>query len=156
MMVSIQPDWKVVIGIAITMALGLVVGPVIRCVVQAIPTPPPNQRPTTVALWERLIRQSTGGAWIGFFERLLFFAAFWISDAWPIFTSWLVFKLAFYWQGANFTKFPESAPGDEELEWFVARRQLGTHHVATALVGTAANAVAAFAGVAIAGWIKFG
>jgi hypothetical protein len=64
-----------------------------------------------------------------------------------------VFKLAFYWQGANFTKFPETSPGKEDLEWMVAKRQLGTHHVATALVGTGANIVVALIGTAVGKWI---
>jgi hypothetical protein len=94
----------------------------------------------------------TGGGLIGHIERLLFFAALWISNnGWPILTSWLVFKLAYYWQGANFTAFPMEPPkSDEEASWLVARRQLGANHVATQLVGTGANILIALAAVATA------
>lgn len=153
-MIVIQADaLQVIIGLAVTIVLGFGVGPVVRCVGMFIQIPPPNEEPETVRLWTRLIGQNTGGAYIGFFERLIFFAAFWI-DAWLILSSWLAFKLAFYWQGANFTTFPQTAPKSEDLAWLVARRQLGTHHVATVLVGTAANIVTALVGYAVVKWIK--
>ena len=88
------------------------------------------------------------------FERPIFFAAFWIAGAWPLISTWLVFKLAFYWQSANFTAFPQSAPDPKEAEYLVAKRQLGTHHVATSLVGTAANIVLALVGVAVGKWVR--
>ena len=68
--------------------------------------------------------------------------------------SWLVFKLAFYWQSTNFSKFPDSSPNEREAEYLVAKRQLGTHQVSTALVGTGANIVVALIGVAVGKWIR--
>jgi len=154
MLVIHAAELQLIIGLAVTVSLGFGVGPIVRCVGRSIPMPPPNEEPETVRLWTRLINQTTGGAYIGFFERLIFFAAFWTQAAWPIFPSWLAFKLAFYWQGANFTAFPEKAPeSTKDFEWLVARRQLGTHHVATVLVGTAANIVAGLAGYAVGKWI---
>lgn len=146
-------ELQVIIGVVVTVVLGYGVGPIVRRVGTMIPIPPPNEDQETVRLWTRLIEQKTGGAWIGFFERPIFFAAIWIPNAWPILSSWLVFKLAFYWQGANFTAFPQTAPDSKDLAWLVARRQLGTHHIATALVGTAANVVAGLAGFAVGKWI---
>ena len=153
-MISIQPNWYALIGLGVTVLLGLGVGCLVRRVGDSIgPLPAPS--PETTAQWERLTAQKTGGAWIGHVERPIFFAALWIAGAWPILSSWLVFKLAFYWQGANFTAFPTSSPDPREAEYLVAKRQLGTHHVATALVGTGANIVVALIGVAVGKWIKF-
>jgi len=141
--------YQVTIGIVVTVALGFAVGPILAHVSRVIPIPAPNDDPETVRLWTRLTGQTTGGAYIGFFERFIFFAAFWSPAAWPIFPSWLAFKLALYWQGAKFASFPDQAPGHADLAWLVAKRQLGAHHVATALVGTAASVAACLAGVAI-------
>jgi hypothetical protein len=153
-MISIQPDWQVLIGLAVTVALGFGVGCLVYTVGEAIPIPPPSKEAGTVELWDKLLGQSTGGWWIGNVERILFFAACW-SGVWQLLSSWLVFKLALYWQGANFTAFPEQSPAtDKDLAWLVARRQLGTHHVATVLVGTGANIVLALLGVAVAKWIR--
>ena len=152
-MISIQPDWRVAIGLAVTVLLGFGVGCLVRYVGNSLgPLPAPN--PEIAPQWTRLTSQNTGGSWIGHIERPIFFAALWISGAWPILSSWLVFKLAFYWQSANFTAFPESSPNEREAEYLVAKRQLGTHHVTTALVGTGANIVLALIGVAVGKWIK--
>lgn len=105
--------------------------------------------------WEKLRKMKTAGSAIGHVERPIFFAALWITNGWPILSSWLVFKLAYYWQSANFTAFPLDPPNKEQGAWLVAKRQLGTHHVATALVGTGANIVLALVGVAVGKWIRF-
>ena len=103
--------------------------------------------------WDKLRKMQTGGSAIGHVERLLFFAALWVPSGWPILSSWLVFKLAYYWQSANFTAFPIEPPNEKQAAWLVAKRQLGVNHVATALVGTGLNLLFAFVGVAIAKWI---
>jgi hypothetical protein len=151
-MISIQPDWQALIGLAVTVGLGFDVGRLVRRVGGSIgPLPPPS--PETTSQWTKLTSQKTGGWWIGLVERPIFFAALWISGAWPLLASWLVFKLGFYWQSANFTAFPTTSPDEREAEYLVAKRQLGTHHVATALVGTGANIVLALVGVAIGKWV---
>ncbi len=102
-----------------------------------------------------LASQKTGGWWIGLVERPIFFAALWISGGWPILGSWLVFKLGFYWQSSNYGAFPESSPADTaQARYLVAKVQLGTQHVAKALVGTGADIVLALIGVAVGKWIK--
>ncbi|SRR6266849_2885726 len=152
-MTTIEPDWRLLIGLAATVLLGFGVGCLVRHVGDSLgPLPPPNSE--TSDQWTKLTAQKTGGWWIGLFERPIFFAAFWIPGAWPIVASWLVFKLGFYWQSANFTAFPELPPGSKEADYLVAKRHFGTRHVSTALVGTAANLVLALVGVAIGKWIK--
>jgi hypothetical protein len=152
--ITIQPDWSAVIGLIVTIVLGFGVGPLVRRVGASIgPLPPPS--PETAAQWKKLSGQQTGGAWIGRIERVIFFASLWITGAWPVLSSWLVFKLAFYWQSANLTAFPDSCPNQREADYLVAKRTLGTHYIATALVGTGASIVAALAGVVIGKWITF-
>ena len=63
-------------------------------------------------------------------------------------------KTAFYWQSANFTAFPEVPPNLRAARYLVAKRRLGAHHAATALVGTGANIVAALVGVIVARWLE--
>jgi len=151
--ISIQPNWNALIGLSVTVLLGFGVGWLVRRVGDSIgPLPPPSAE--TTSQWAKLSGQQTGGAFIGHIERLIFFAALWMSGAWPILSSWLVFKLAFYWQGANFTAFPASSPDEKEADYLVAKRTLGTHYVATALVGTGASILAALIGVTVGKWIK--
>lgn len=148
-----QPDYRVIVGVIATTLLGFGVGYLVRHVGASIgPLPPPSAELTPQ--WTKLTGQSTGGFWIGFVERLIFFAALWIPSGWPLLSSWLVFKLAFYWQGSNFASFPVSPLSEKEADYLIARRQLGTHHVATALVGTGANIAVALIGVAVGRWLK--
>ncbi len=152
-MISIQPNWHALIGLAVTVLLGFGVGCLVRRVGDSI-GPLPTPSPEVTQQWNQLTSQNTGGKWIGHVERPIFFAALWIAGAWPILSSWLVFKLAFYWQSANFTAFPETSPNEREAAYLVAKRQLGTHHIATALVGTGANILLALVGLAVGKWIK--
>jgi hypothetical protein len=150
--IAIQPNWQALIGLGVTIALGFGVSCLVRRVGDSIgPLPPPSTE--TATQWATLVAQKTGGSWIGHVERPIFFASLWIPGAWPILSSWLVFKLGFYWQSANFTKFPDTSPDAREAEYLAAKRQLGTHHVATALVGTGANIVVALVGVAVGTWV---
>jgi hypothetical protein len=139
---------QVVAGLAVTIVLGAFIKPLMGRLNKVIKIQPPNEEAETVRLWDQLVKLTTGGAYVGFFERFIFFASIW-SGAWPMFASWLAFKLALYWQGAKFASFPDTAPSNKDLAWLVSRRQLGTHHVATVLVGTAASVSAAFAGVVV-------
>lgn len=151
-----EPDLQILLGLAFTIIIGgLVVGPMVRAVGRRIPIPPPNDDPVMLEQWKRLHGLYTGGAWIGAIERPIFFAACWLQ-AWLLLSAWLVFKLAFYWQSANYAAYPQEMPTGDSLRWLVAKRQMGTNHVATALVGTGANIVLALAGVAIGKWVVLG
>jgi hypothetical protein len=152
-MITFQPNWPALVGLAVTVLLGFGVGCLVRRVGDSIGEfPPPS--PEVSTQWNQLTNQNTGGKWIGHVERPIFFAALWIAGAWPILTSWLVFKLAFYWQSANFAAFPVSSPNERETSYLVAKRHWGNHQVTTALVGTGANIILALIGVAIGKWIK--
>jgi hypothetical protein len=153
MAIYIQPDWRPVIGVVVTVVLGFGVGPLVRCVQRSIGTPEPPT-PALSPQWDKLMKLNTGGAWIGRLEGLIFFASLWVQNWWPILSAWLVFKLAVYWQSSNYAAFPLDPPSVEAANYIVAKRQLGANHVATLLVGTAANIVAALIGVAVANSIK--
>ena len=149
---SLHPNWHIVIGSTVTVIFGFGVDRLIRCVGRSMgPLPAPSVE--VAQEWEELTRQNTGGFWIGHIERPIFFAALWIPGAWVILSSWLVFKLAFYWQNTNFSAFPEDPPSEKAVRYLIAKRQLGLHQVATALVGTGANIVLALVGVAVGRWV---
>lgn len=151
-MIIFQPDWRLLIGLAVTMLVGLGVGCLVHHVGDSLPVEPPNNelRPQ----WAKLTNQKTAGPWIGLLERPIFFAAFWSPNMWPIMSTWLAFKIAFYWQGVNFSQFPLTLTEEKDANYLVAKAQLGTRRVATALVGTSANILLALVGVAVAKWIK--
>src|SRR5258708_25983869 len=134
-MISFHPDWHVMLGLAVTVVLGLGVGCLVRHVGDSLPLPPPSSNPEIVALWTKLTKQNTGGSWIGRVELPIFFAVLWLN-AWWLISGWLLFKLGFYWQSANFAAFPDKSPDAKQLEYLVSKRDLGTHHVATALFWT--------------------
>jgi len=152
-MISIAPDWAMVIGLVVTVLFGFGVGCLVERVSKSLlPLSPPTDEAATE--WAEFGTLRAGGFWIGLFERPIFFAAFWIQGGWPIAPSWLAYKLALYWQGANFLSFPSDPPSKEHLGYFVKKRRLGAHYAATLLVGTAANIVLAFVGVAVGKSIK--
>jgi hypothetical protein len=139
---------RVLIGLAVTGILASGVGHLVARVANSIPVAPPSDDPEVMKAWDTLMKQTTGGSWIGRVESPIFFAACW-TQGWLLLTGWLVFKLGFYWQSTNFATFPAEMPSGVLLRWIAARRQLGTHHVATALTGTGANIVAALIGAAV-------
>lgn len=148
----INPNWPVIQGLIIAIVLGFGVGPLVKYVGDSLPLPPPSE--ATRQQWTQLAGRNTGGAWIGFLERLIFFAACWWL-AWLFLAGWLVFKLGFYWQSANVAALPEKLPESNDLGYFIAKRHLATHHVATVLVGTGANIVCALIGVSLGRWITW-
>lgn len=144
--------YALLVGLGVTVILGFGNGYLVKCVGNSIEMKSPND--DLVPFWDQLQKMKTAGKEIGLVERLIFFAALWTADGWPVLTSWLVFKLAYYWQGANFASFPDKLPSKEQAAWIVARKQIGTRHVAKVLVGTGANIIVAFIGVAFGKWIQ--
>lgn len=146
-------NWYVLLGLVVTILLGFGTKCLVRKVAASLPVDSPSA--DLEPHWDKLRKMETGGGAIGHVERPIFFAALWISGAWPLLASWLAFKLAYYWQNANFVAFPADMPTKEQIPWLVSKRQLGCNHVATALVGTGANIIIALIGVAVGKWIRF-
>lgn len=166
-MPTIDPAaWPILGGLLVAIVLGeLLVGRIVKLAGDQVGKPKPSEpkeppaasaQPADTPLdWAQWYDMNTGGSWIGRVERPMFFAALWFQ-AWVLVSAWLVMKTAFYWQGSNFAALPQDAPSkSEQWKYIVAKRHLGTHHVATALTGTAANIVLALAGIAIAKWVKW-
>ncbi|HEX7952504.1 MAG TPA: hypothetical protein VF523_05450, partial [Burkholderiales bacterium] len=145
------PWWHVVLGFALTVFLGAFTGVLVKCAGDFVRTPK-APFPEIRKEWTALVDMNTGGKYIGLVELPIFFAACSLPEAWPLAASWLVMKTAFYWQSANFSAYPERPPNKRMARWLAAKRHMGSHHVATALVGTGANACSALAGVYLA-WI---
>jgi hypothetical protein len=147
-------NWYALLGLFITVILGFGTKYLVRHVAKSLPLESPNSE--LEPYWGKFRTMKAAGGMIGHVERPILFAALYLPNGWPILTSWLAFKLAYYWQSANFASFPSELPKEEEqMKWIVAKRQLGTHHAATALVGTGANIILALVGVSIAKWIRF-
>jgi hypothetical protein len=138
---------NVAAGLVVTVTLGVIVKYAVRAVGSTLPMDSPSSE--VEEYWEKLRTMQIGGNWTGTIERLIFFASLLVEGGWPILSSWLAFKLAYYWQGANFTAFPLQPPTKIEAAYLVAKRQLGANHVATQLVGTGLNILIAFVGVAV-------
>jgi hypothetical protein len=98
----------------------------------------------------RAVFWKTSGCWVGLFERPIFFAAFLFSGGWALLSAWFVLKTAVYWQGSNFTKYPETSPTRKDAEYIAALHRLGRYHATVALVGTSANVVFGLIGVSVA------
>jgi hypothetical protein len=147
--------WQAPLGFVVTAAIGWWVVPrVVKCVRDSFtPLPAPSDSEDVAKAWRELVdeERKTAGPWVGRVELPIFFAALWVQGGWPLLASWLAFKLALYWQGANFTAFPTDAPNADHLRYLHAKRQLGTQHIAVTLVGTGANIIAAIVGVAFGG-----
>jgi hypothetical protein len=128
---------KIAVAIALTILLGLAVGPLLRRATSSIDLTVPSG--IDKALWNKLTGESGVGSWIGFFERLLLLAGFWI----PVYTiigGWLAFKLAAKWEvWKDIHQVPATLKGTPEFEYFVARHQLGSLMFTRFLMGTLAN-----------------
>lgn len=86
---------------------------------------------------------------LGFLERILFFIALW-SYSWQVIGGWLAFKLASKWETyKSIMFFPPKLEGNNDLDYLLARRLLGSQRLMTYLIGTIANVLFAISGVAI-------
>jgi hypothetical protein len=154
------PNWHLIFGLGVTLLLGFFVRPLVTRVGDdrdgdqdgddKDTKPPDSYQP-----WRPISDVRSMGHWVGWVERPIFFAGLWLPGSWPIFSSWLVFKLALHWQSANFGALPEEPPGAEKTAYIVAKRNMGSRHAAKAIVGTGANIVAALIGVAAGKWVTF-
>jgi hypothetical protein len=133
------------VGLAITIGAGEFVGRLIEMVERDPPVDLPNQNVQHV--WPKLGGRSPGGDWLGRVERLVFFVSFVPQGGWPLAASWLAFKVAAIWQGANqINAMPKWLADHPEPIYYRARMRWASRRVITLLVGTGANIVIAFAG----------
>ena len=153
MSLSIQPNWHVLFGLAVAIALGPAVGSFLDRVRTKLRELAPGDASTEA--WRSFVYVKTAGREIGYVERVIFFAAFWLGLAWLI-PSWLVMKTAFYWQGANFSGLPDEPPSaGDATTWQALKRRYGTARASIALIGTGLNIIGALLAVAAGKWIVF-
>lgn len=153
------PDWwNAVLGLFVTVIDGwLLVRPLLDLIEDeirgvAIITPFDPTDTDSVRKWEALTRRGGGGRWIGFFERMLFFASAYMG-AWVIAGGWLAFKLASKWESWKVVgETAGSGLGRSPMDFILARRQWATLGYVSFLVGTLANGLIAYLGVLIAKW----
>jgi len=117
------------------------------------------ERPAYVAeeTWEVLFRTDSskrGGAWIGFFERTLYFIAFIFE---PLFIGGLLtFKIAAKWEAwKNIVKVPEKNPGicTNNSDFFLLRFKLGGYFMSSFVIGTFSNILFALIGYGFYKWV---
>jgi len=110
---------------------------------------PPAPAGIAPEVWNRhFIERQPGSEALGHVERLIFFAAFWVSGGWALAASWLAFKVAAKWhswsQAARLTS-PEQI---EDRAALLGRAAMDYRFF---VLGTAANLVAGLAGLAVGG-----
>ena len=84
-------NWYALLGLGVTILLGFGTKCLVRKVAASLPVESPSA--DLEPHWDKLRKMETGGGAIGHVERPIFFAALWISGAWPLLASWLAFKL---------------------------------------------------------------
>lgn len=110
---------------------------------------PPAPAGIAPEIWKRnFIDRHPGGDVLGHLERLIFFAAFWISGGWALAAAWLAFKVAAKWhawsQAAKLTS-------PEQIDDRAALLVRATMDYRYFVLGTAANLVAGLVGLAVGG-----
>jgi hypothetical protein len=142
-------------GLITTYLLGCLVGTIVKKTKALIPSSPPKE--SLKDKWENLTKDSSEmftdekkriniNEVLGLFERLVFFIAFWLGR-FEIVGGWLAFKVASKWEvWSNIVAFPKNLKDVDDLDYLIARRRLGAQIFTTFLVGTLANAIAAFIG----------
>ena len=139
--------FELVVGLIVIIVLGFGVGPILHRTTQKDrPAPPSGVEPAT---WQAIFNLGASGKWIGFFERLLTFGIFWLG-AYVALAGWLAFKVAAKWESwSNIVQVPSSLPNTEELEYFRARKELGSWIFSRFLIGTLLNALIGIVGAEI-------
>ena len=97
-------------GLVVTIVLGFLCGPFIE---KSVTIEFPNQFEDL-----RYVEKKAGGAQLGTLERLVFFAALWLPDAYVISGGWLVFKLGAKWAAwQHVAKIPEKLQGRDDCDY---------------------------------------
>ena len=110
------------------------------------PPAPPGLAPE---IWRAaVVERAPGGDALGHLERVIFFAAFWVSGGWALAAAWLLFKVVAKWHAWNQLSQLGGVSPLEDRAALVARAALDYRLF---VIGTAANLVAGLAGLAVGG-----
>lgn len=148
-MPSLDPVLTLLVGILFTFLLGLIVKPLLVSTTKSM-EPLPDPSAALAGKWKKLVSGNEGGAVLGHLERALFFCAFWTNSE-QLIAGWLAFKVASKWNAwTNVVSVPKEIAGLDPIDFLIARRSWASHLLTTFLVGTLANVLASFLGVALA------
>jgi hypothetical protein len=141
----ISQPMEAMVGLVITIVLGLFVRALLGW---ALPYP---AKPTLMNQedWDAFTERPIKSDLLGFFERLLSFLAFAISQ-YVIIGGWFAFKLAAKWETwKNIVQIPTDmkAKGIDPLAWYQARKAFGSWLLSRFLTGTLANVLTGLIGV---------
>ena len=147
-----QPLLHLVAGFLFTLLLGLGAGPYVRWAGRSITVDLPHSASEEhKRQWHDLTTGDEGGAFIGWIERLMFFAAFLVDGTPLVIGAWLAFKVASKWNAwTNITAVPKEVKGMAELDLAIGRRRWASRVLTTFLVGTAYNICTGMLGAAVA------
>ena len=110
---------------------------------------PPAPAGIAPDVWKRnFIEQQPGGGVLGNLERLIFFAAFWVSGGWALAAAWLAFKVAAKWHLWSQASHLIDPSRVDDRAALLGRAAMDYRFF---VVGTAANLVAGLAGLAVGG-----
>lgn len=139
---------QILVGLLVTLSLGLIVKPLLKHAKKSMKLPPPNS--TLTDEWARVVSGNEGGRVLGHLERFLFFCAF-FANADAVVAGWLAFKVASKWNAwTNVVCVPKDIAGVHPIGFLIARRSWASHLLMTFLIGTLANVIAGFLGVMVA------
>lgn len=125
------------VAIVVTIILGLGVRPFLECATRETrPDAPDGVDPV---LWNHIVHRASAGGWLGFFERLISLAAFWM-EAYVIIAGWLAFKVASKWEiWRNVIQVPSKLDEVPDLTYLRARNAWGSWIFTRFLIGTLMN-----------------
>jgi len=131
------------IKMAVASVVVLILGPLVKPILDAATRRIDLSAPKGIeqATWNHIAKEMRVGSWIGFFERFLALASFWIP-AYSIIAAWFAFKLAAKWESwKNIAQFPKelNKVKVDELDFFRARSAVSSYFLTRFLIGTIAN-----------------
>jgi hypothetical protein len=139
--------WMPIVGLAVTLLLGLAVKPLLQLAQQKSELIPPSSRLRDE--WSSVTKGDEGGGIVGHLERPLFFGCLWFH-ADLLIGAWLAFKVASKWNAwSNVTAVPDQIEGVDAFAYLASRRRWASNVLTTFLVGTLANILVGGAGVVV-------
>jgi hypothetical protein len=139
---------RLLLGLILLFSIGSMVGPLVSRATSRYDLSAPEGMPQD--LWSNIVSRGTGGSYLGYLERPLYFAAFW-NDTPVLVAGWLAFKVASGWHNWNhIVRLPEKIDGVNDKDFLRARSQLGSWIFHRFLIGTLGNVLAGLVAAVIA------
>ena len=141
----------VILGASITLVLNLCVSKFLEKKKKLADPEKPAAFPEET--WKVLTVKVGSGEWIGRFECVLSFISFCTGHP-NIIIGWLAFKVAAKWEAwKNIVQMPDSLEDHSSLDWYTARRAIGSWLLSRFLIGTLGNIIAGAVGAYSVSWL---